>query len=127
MSRPRQFAIVASAALIAVHICVYTKLVPAFGKWYSRSDVYRRQTDALLSGRVTLSSSPTEMSYDKAWGDNGVQQVWGLGVPVWRMPFEIAARVVGRRTFPDRLALGVAIGLAAYVVIRVFGVSYVPR
>jgi hypothetical protein len=57
---------------------------------------------------------------DLAWHDGGVQQVWGLGVPIWRLPFEILAKLFGRPAFPDRLAFGAALLVLAFLLIRVF-------
>ena len=34
-----------------------------------------------------------------------MQQVWGLGVPLWQLPFEAVGRLVGVSPFPDRVAM----------------------
>jgi hypothetical protein len=122
MSPFLRLTIMALAVLIALNICASTGLIGGSGKWYSPSTPYRRQTEALLAGRVALSPTPTEIEHDMAWGRNGVQQVWGLGVPVWRMPFEGVARIFGQPGFPDRLELLAAIATATYVVLCVFTV-----
>ena len=85
---------------------------------YSANPAYRAQVDALLSGRFAISHSPTALRHDFAWVNGGVQQVWGLGVPLWQAPFELAARAVGRSPFPDRIALLLWLALSFYVLIR---------
>jgi len=47
-----------------------------------------------------------------------VQQVWGLGVPFWQLPFDVLSRVYGFSKFPDRIALGIFIALVAFIVCR---------
>jgi len=49
-----------------------------------------------------------------------VQQVWGLGVPCWRLLFEAPARVLGQPAFPDRIALVFAMFLLTYAILRTF-------
>src|SRR5947207_641950 len=93
------------SAVLALNICIGTGLITGWGKWYSPSLPYRKQTEALLAGRFALSTNPADTEFDHAWAEGGVQQVWGLGVPLWRLPFEIAARAFGQPAFPDRLAL----------------------
>jgi hypothetical protein len=112
-----------AAGLIAVDLCLLTGLIGGRGRWYSPFRPYRLQTEAFLRGSVALSPSPTGIEHDLAWGNGGVQQVWGLGVPVWRLPFEAVARVLGQPAFPDRLALAAAITVAAYIVIRALTAS----
>ena len=77
---------------------------------YSGSAVYRAQVDAFLDGRLALSTSPDALAHDLAWTESGVQQVWGLGVPLWQTPFELAARAFGQGPFPDKVALLVWLG-----------------
>ena len=48
--------------------------------------------------------TPADLGYDMAWVKGGVQQVWGLGVPTWRLPYEALAKLFGYDAFPDRLA-----------------------
>ena len=106
------------AAATSISFCWGTGLISTWGQWYSPSIAYRRQTDALLSGHLALSSSPAEIGFDMASAQNGVEQVWGLGVPFWRLPFEALAQVFGQSAFPDRLALLLAIFIVNYVVIK---------
>lgn len=88
-------------------------LIPEWGRWYSASLAYRRQVEALMRGSLSLSSDPADLGMDLAWAQGGVHQVWGLGVPLWRLPFEAAARLVSDRPFPDMLAFVVALAVAA--------------
>jgi hypothetical protein len=113
--RPR-VPIAALAAVGALSICCSTGLIGGWGRWYSHDLTYRRQTEALLRCETPLSRNIADLSWDMAWSEGGVQQVWGLGIPLWRLPFELLARAVGQPAFPDRLALAAAIALSAYVV-----------
>jgi hypothetical protein len=70
---------------------------------YSGHLPYRWQTEQLLQGRIAMSSDPSAIGWDMVWANGKVQQVWGLGVPFCRLPFELMARAAGQPAFPDRL------------------------
>src|SRR5262249_1817324 len=74
--------------------------------------------NAFFQGRLALSTAPEGLAHDLAWTESGVQQVWGLGVPLWQTPFEAAARAVGQGPFPDRVAMGVWLALVGFVLRR---------
>lgn len=78
-----------------------TQFIPRIGAWYSASPTLRFQTDAFLRGHMALGFSPYDLPWDCVW-DHGIQEVWGLGVPAFRLIFEMAARLCGER-FPDRV------------------------
>ena len=99
-------------------ICIATGLIPKWGLWYSANMTYRRQTEAFLRGDLALDNDPRQLGYDMAWSEGGVQQVWGLGVPAWRIPFELTAKATGQGAFPDRVALAVAIALLVCALLR---------
>ena len=99
-----------------------TGLIAGWGRWYSSSIPYRLQTDAFLKGRIALSNSTADVLHDFAWAEGGVQQVWGVGVPAIRMPFECLARVLGQPAFPDRLVI-----LVALLLFHLFGISVILR
>ena len=101
-----------------IGISASTSLIPQWGQWYSVNSAYRRQTEALLSGSLALHDDPRKVGYDMAWAEDGVQQVWGLGVPVWRLPFELLAKFSGVAAFPDRVALAAAIIVVSYALLR---------
>jgi hypothetical protein len=44
----------------------------------------------------------------------------GLGVPLWRLPWDVMARAVGHEAFPDRIAFGLFAALVAFVVLKVW-------
>ena len=121
MRHPLRYLIWVQAAVVAVGICCGTGLIPAWGKWYSPSMPLRRQTEAFFAGHIAISTSPAEAEYDMAWSEGGVQQPWGLGVPIWRMSFEAVARLFHESAFPDRLG-GIAIMLSSYMALRAFTV-----
>jgi hypothetical protein len=109
------------AIAYALVLLISCKIIPSWGQWYSYSlspfsTAFRAQTDAFLRGELALSHNPSDLALDLCWSEGGVHQVWGLGVPLWRLPFEALARLFGRRAFPDRLELGLFMALVAYVV-----------
>lgn len=87
------------AALVMLYI---TGLIPRVGDWYSFDQSFRLQTNAFLRGELSLNPAPYGHHYDWAWG-NGIHQIWGLGVPILRLPFEILAKMFGSFGFPDRV------------------------
>lgn len=93
-------------------------VIPGWGRWYSASTPFREQTDALWRGDLALSHNPMDLQGDLCWSQGGVHQVWGLGGPFWRLPFEALARVFGYQAFPDRIALGLFMALAGWVILR---------
>ena len=101
----------------ALLVVLSSGLIDGWGKWYSPSSHYRRQTESLLRGSLALSRSPTDTAHDLTWSEGGVHQVWGLGVPLWRLPFEAVARVFGFPAFPDRLAFAAALAFWAAIVL----------
>lgn len=46
--------------------------------------------------------------------------MWGLGVPLWRLPFEAVAKLLGFDAFPDRIAFGLFAALVAFIALRVW-------
>lgn len=101
------------------NLLIGASLVAGWGFWYSdRLLAHREQTNALLEGRFALSTTPGALNHDKVWDGGGVQQVWGLGVPLWRLPFEGSARLLGFAAFPDRIAFGIAFFAVAWVLMR---------
>lgn len=90
-----------------------------WGRWYSPSPYQRLQVEAFLNGHLALSPNVENLDFDLAWQSRGgVQQVWGLGVPLWKLPFEAGYRVFGKKDCPEIIALLTAIGLLAWYVIR---------
>lgn len=87
-------------------------------KWHAGHGNYRAQVAAFLDGRLDLSDAPDALHHDLAWTADGVQQVWGLGVPAWQTPFELAGRAIGWSPFPDRVALLAWLTLVLFVSIR---------
>ena len=84
--------------------------------WYSNELVYQNQVHALLSGHFALNKSVSGLPGDIAWG-NGAQQVWGLGVPFFRLPFDLLARLFGQQAFPDRAVLLLAVFLVSLLLV----------
>jgi hypothetical protein len=105
--------LVYQAVIYAVALLFFCGIVPSFGKWYSASPYYREQVGGLLHGDLALSHNPADLRMDLCWSEKGVQQVWGLGIPLWELPFDAVARAFGYSTFPERLALGCFLALAA--------------
>src|ERR1700720_917241 len=111
------------AMLYAITLLFLCGIIYSWGSWYSASSYYRVQANALLKGELALSHNPAALDMDLCWSEGGVHQVWGLGIPLWRLPFDILAKVFGYSNFPDRIALGIFIALVAYIVCRTwFGI-----
>lgn len=113
-SRVFRFILLSAAGLYGLGLVWAVGLVPGWGRWYSASPYYRQQAAAFFRGDLALSRDPADLSHDLCWSEGGVHQVWGLGVPLWRLPFELGARVAGFETFPDMLALAAALALTAW-------------
>jgi hypothetical protein len=95
----------AVAVLLAFGFSVLSGLIINSTDLYSVDQNYRLQTESFLSGRLSLSSDPTILLNDWAWNGQTAHQVWGLGIPLLRLPFEIVARAFGAPAFPDRIVL----------------------
>ena len=107
------------AVIMAFGLLLSMKQLGCHGA-YSAHANYRAQVDAFLAGRLALTEAPEGLAHDLAWTPSGVQQVWGLGVPLWQTPFELGARAVGMDPFPDRVAMGLWLVLMMFVLIRAF-------
>jgi hypothetical protein len=81
---------------------------------YELSPYHRYQADALLRGQLALADSMEALQPGLVWHDGHVQHVWGMGVGIWLVPFELLWRLFGGFIFPDRLALGFAFVLLAF-------------
>jgi hypothetical protein len=116
------------ALVYAAALLLLCGLIPEWGRWYSNGPYHRKQADALLHGNLALSHNPGDLALDLCWSEKGVHQVWGLGVALWQLPFDAAARLFGQRLFPDRLALGLFMALASYIVLWTwFGPNQQPQ
>jgi hypothetical protein len=102
---------------IAIVLLVVCRQISLHG-WYAPNPGYRAQVDALLDGRLALTTTPDGLLPDLVWTPRGVHQVWGLGVPLWQLPFEALGRVIGVSPFPDRIALAAWLAVMLFVLIR---------
>ncbi|MEJ7601533.1 MAG: hypothetical protein WKG01_26750 [Kofleriaceae bacterium] len=116
MPRLRTLAV---AVLLATAGLVATRQLTLTG-WYAPHGAYRAQVEALLEGRLALDAAPDALAHDLAWTEHGVQQVWGLGVPVWQAPFEAVGRAFGASPFPDRVPMIAWLALVGCVLARGF-------
>ena len=112
------------AVFYAVGLLMVTGWWTRWGVWYSSSVQYRLQTEALLRGKLALSENPMDLDHDLTWSQQGVHQVWGLGVPLWRLPFEAVAKLLGFAAFPDRIAFGLFAALVAFLALRVWTTAW---
>jgi len=116
----RDFIFLYFAAISSLAVMSTTGLISGWGEWYSNSIPYRNQTDAFIEGNLAVSTNVSELKFDHTWSEKGVHQVWGLGVPFWRLPFEFSAKLFGFGGFPDRVAFGVFLIIVSFVVFRVW-------
>jgi hypothetical protein len=75
---------------------------------YSPTPYHRYQAMALLHGHLALGDSIGGIQPGLAWHDGHVQQVWGLGIALWLLPFEALWRLFGGSACPERIALACA-------------------
>jgi hypothetical protein len=115
-SRLRSFGL---AVLLALVVLVACRQIALHGG-YAPHAAYRAQVDAMLDGRLALTRAPDGLIHDLAWTPSGVQQVWGLGAPLWQLPFELVGRIFGVSPFPDRIALLAWLVAMWFAVIRAF-------
>lgn len=92
----------------------YSELIPSPYAWYAVDQSYRLQEDAFLRGELNLRHTPYNHPHDWVWGD-GMQQQWGLGVPLLRLPFHVAGKMVNGFGFPDRMIL-----ILFYIIVSMF-------
>jgi hypothetical protein len=115
-SRFRSFGIAVVLAVVVLVACRQISLHAA----YAPQPIYRAQVDALLDGRLALTTAPDGLIHDLAWTPTGVQQVWGLGAPLWQLPFEAVGRLLGVSPFPDRIALLAWLAAMWFAILRAF-------
>src|SRR5262245_50196337 len=106
------------SAVLASAVVVGTGLIPQWGRWYSDHLPCRWQDEAMLRGHLSISEPPAALGWELAWGTGGVHQIWGLAIPIWRLPFEGLARLARVPAFPDRFAFGILLTIAIYALIR---------
>ena len=92
--------------VLTLLLLILTGLIPEWGVWYSVIDWYRPQMSALIEGHTNLGTALSSLEHDNTWSGGGVQQVWGLGVPFLRLPFEFTGHLFGFEVFPVRLITG---------------------
>ena len=91
--------------------------VVSWQSWDSVSPWFHFQTDALLRGSLALSHNPFDLTHDLCWSQGGVEQVWGLGIPLWQLPWEALAKLLGFSPFPEFIALALFVAFVAYFVL----------
>ena len=104
------------AIVYAFGLLVLFGIISSWGGWHSPDSYHCKQVGALLQGKLALSHNPSDLAMDLCWSEGGVHQVWGLGIPLWQLPFDVLARAFGYPNFPDRIALGFFLALVAYIV-----------
>lgn len=87
--------------------------------YYPSHDLYyyRTQVECLLNGSFALSPHIEAMQFDLAWYDGGVQQLWGLGAPLWMLPFRWVC-AIGGYACSDALPLFTALGLLSFYTMK---------
>jgi hypothetical protein len=85
---------------------------------YPASEPYLSlQASAFSRGQLELSSCPSDLAFDLAWGPDGVQQVWGLGVPIWLFSLSVVTGESDPLLFPSRIAFGLWLCVVAFVIL----------
>ena len=93
------------------------RVIPEWGRWYSTSPFYSAQANALLHGDLALSHSLSELNFNLAWSEGGLHQVWGLGIPILRLPLVALAHLYGYDVFPEHVATGLVLSFVAFLVL----------
>src|ERR1017187_995984 len=93
-------------------------IMPEWGRWYSVSPYYSAQAESLLHGDLALSHNPLDLYGDLAWSEGGVQQPWGLGIPILRLPFHMCAKLFGYAIFPEHIATALLFSIVAFLVLK---------
>jgi hypothetical protein len=106
------------AVFYAIALLVFAGFAEDWGRMYSIDPHHRAQTKAFFRGELHISADVKDVAHDLCWAEAGVQQVWGLGVPLCRTPFEALAMLCGMPAFPETAALGLFVLLVAYVVMQ---------
>jgi len=76
-----------------------------WGLWYSLEPSFRAQSAQVAAGHFSLTQNPFLVIHDWAWTRGSAQQIWGLGVPLLRLPFDLLWQQLFSQPFPDRIAL----------------------
>lgn len=119
--KPKRFSILWICVVAVEHgvgLVWATGQIPAWGHCYSASPFYRAQVAPTLRGELAVSRNLEHLTHDLCWSEGGVQQVWGLGKPLWRIPFTLMARLAGFEHLPDFLAQAAALALTAWWVLK---------
>jgi len=106
------------AVLLGLVVMWVTGAIPRWGQWYSEQPYYRAQVYAFFSGRLALTNHAEGVTHDLAWIEGGVQQVWGLGVPLWLAVWELLGRVIHVSPFPERIAMLFGAVATMYALLR---------
>jgi hypothetical protein len=106
---------VCSALLLVLLLFAISGLIGGGDFLFSPSQVYRKQVDSIFAGQLAVSHDPRDLEWDHSWTMDGVQQVWGLGVPAWLLPWTGVSKLMGFEAFPDRIAFGLFACLASYL------------
>ncbi len=137
--RHRLFGVILCVSVfVSASVLLDSGLIPRWGQWYSLDLTLRQQSCSLLCGRLNLSESVAAAEHDQVWDNGRLQQVWGLGVPVWRIPFELSMRLLSAlfrgldeeakySVHPDRIAFGVAVAIVVFFVLLTFTVTQEGR
>jgi len=90
------------------------------GAWYSDCTIYHEQRISLMDFKLALSDHPARLRHDMVWYNGGIQQVYGLAVPIWLTILQPIGKILGYKMMPDRLALAIALSIMALAVLLTF-------
>jgi len=114
------FCCAVTVLIIMIMFIWVTRLIETPKRAFSPNIGYRLQTEVFTKGHLVLQDSPFCNRQDWVWGKKGYHQIWGLGVPLLRFPFEILSKILHGTGFPDRITFLFYYGLAAIFLIRAF-------
>ncbi|MGC8829160.1 MAG: hypothetical protein ACP5MG_03140 [Verrucomicrobiia bacterium] len=91
---------------------------------YTINRYYDLQVNALIHWRFDIYQSPLKLAHDLVWSNNGVHQVWGLGIPLIKLPFYLLSKIFGFEFFPDMIIFGFVLYCFSYISMKIVFLLY---
>lgn len=108
MNNIKKYAGIWAPLIITILFIIRTRFPHSFSNAYSVMNEFRVQVDSFLSGHLYIRNHPFFYHHDWSWGIHGINQSWGLGVPMLLTIPELIARIFGKH-FPDLLLFPILI------------------
>lgn len=120
LSSKASFCLLVLAVAYGFGLLCSVGIISGWENCYSASRYHTVQSEALLRGDLALSHNPSDLQGDLIWSEGGLQQLWGLGIPVLQLPFQLYAKVAGFSIFPENVATALLFSIVAFIVLKSF-------